>query len=73
MRSDKIVRMVRILEYTGTREDIEQVIKQNAVQGFRDFGHVQIRSAFLPFPEEPKDGVHPNQMPLNLPATDTGD
>lgn len=72
MPSNKIVRMTRLLEYTGTREDIEQCIRQNAVQGFRDFGRVQIRSAFLPFPEEVPD-AHPDQMPLNLPNPNTGD
>lgn len=72
MPSNKIVRMTRLMEYTGTREDIEQCIKQNAVQGFRDFGRVQIRSVFLPFPEEVPE-ADKNQLHLNLPNPNTGD
>lgn len=47
----EIVRVVRILEYTGPRASVEKVLQQNAVKGFKDFGVVVIREAVLPFPE----------------------
>lgn len=47
----EIVRVVRILEYTGPRASVEKVLQQNAVKGLKDFGVVVIRETMLPFPE----------------------
>lgn len=66
-RKEPIVKMIRLLEYTGTQADIDYCIKQNAVQGYRDFGRVKIRSVFLPFPEE-QPQVDERQMDLPIPG-----
>lgn len=43
-----IVRVVRILEYTGPEATLKDIAGKNAVQGCRQFGHVTIREATLP-------------------------
>ncbi len=42
-----IVRIVRVLEYTGPRDQLEKALSQNAVKGTQEFGAITIREAFL--------------------------
>lgn len=52
-----IVRIVRVLEYVGSRDTLERVLEQNAVKGQRRFGAIVIREAVLgDFPEVLPDG-----------------
>jgi hypothetical protein len=48
----EIVRIIRVLEYTGPREELEKCLVQNAVKGQVKFGRITIREAIVGnFPE----------------------
>lgn len=53
-----IIRIIRVLEYVGPRDVLEQQYQQNAVKGQRTFGPVTIREGVLgQFPETLRDAV----------------
>lgn len=49
--SNDIVRIIRLLEYTGPRDAVEYGLQQNAVKGLATFGSISIRETTLPYPE----------------------
>lgn len=43
----EIVRVLRVLEYVGPRDQLERVLNQNAVKGTRVFGEITVREAMV--------------------------
>lgn len=47
-----IIRVVRVLEYVGPREQLERSLAQNVVKRHKQFGQITVREAYLgEFPE----------------------